>query len=468
MPASTRGVGVLPSRNFNSVSRHGAIAGGFIACAMVLGGGGSPSPKAEILVQTAFVVAALTWLWWASEEASGNPVPRPLILFGLALMSLPILQLVPLPPSLWQSLPGRELEVATLSLIGEAHSWRPLTISAPRTLAGLLALLPAVGVMWAISALDARDRRSVVLVIAVIGLAGAALGAMQMAGGPDAFRLYEKSHRGWLTAFHANRNAAADVLLIASLALTAWFCTMAQRRPKLSHRLPLFAAAQLVLAIAILMTGSRAGIALLAVSLPFHWAIFATAGYGLKTRATFGAAGAIFAGLFALPLVIAHNSRFARVAERFDATSDARVPLWQDTLKALDAFWPAGSGIGTFTNAFLPFEDPAHLDPFSPNRAHNDYFEFLLEAGLFAPVLLIGGAAVLFVLARRAWRLSPQEHALHLFALGTLAIVALHSFVDYPLRNMAIACLAGVAAGLLTATTAKGGSASAREGRKDE
>ena len=448
------------------MTRRGMIVAGFTACAMVLGGGGSPSPKAEILVQAGFAAAALAWLWWARLDETGERhVPREMLLLGLALLCLPLLQLIPLPPGLWQGLPGRELELAALKLIGLGDSWRPLTISTPRTVAALLALVPAIGAMWAVSLLGAKDRRILVKAIAAMALAGALLGALQMAGGPDAFRLYEKSHRGWLTAFHANRNAAADVLLIGALALTCWFTFSLRKPADLKRRAPLFLAGHMVLLFAVVLTGSRAGIALLALSLAVHWAILARAGLGRGTKALFGVVAAAFAGLFALPLVIASNSRIARVAERFDATSDARLPLWQDSLAALDAFWPAGSGLGTFTYAFLPHEDQAHLDPFLPNRAHNDYLEFLLEAGLLAPVILLGGAYLLFRLARRAWRLSPQEHALHLFALGTLAIVALHSIVDYPLRNMAIACLAGVAAGLLTATPEGRGSHSAREGR---
>ncbi|MBX7533251.1 hypothetical protein K3165_09985 [Qipengyuania sp. 1XM1-15A] len=65
-------------RDRMGIGRHGRIAAGFIACAMVLGGGGSPSPAAEMLVQLAFVVAVLAWLWWAGGEAPG--ISRPAML----------------------------------------------------------------------------------------------------------------------------------------------------------------------------------------------------------------------------------------------------------------------------------------------------------------------------------------------------------------------------------------------------
>ncbi|MGE5953076.1 MAG: O-antigen ligase family protein [Qipengyuania vulgaris] len=443
------------------------VIAAFIALAMVLGGGGSPSPATEIVVQLGFAAAMVAWLWWANPEESGHAAIPPLLLwFGLALLALPLVQLLPLPPAIWQSLPSRDLEQTTLSLIGEGNSWRALSISPLTTLAALLALLPAVGVMLGASLLNRRDRRLLLLVIMLVTISGAMLGALQLAGGPDDFRIYEKTHRGWLTAFHANRNAAADALLIGSLALSAWFAGSGQVELR-RRRLPIFAAAQFILVIAVILTGSRTGIALLVFSLPFHWMMLRPEGAKLATRTLFAATAAFAAALVALPLALASNSRLARVAERFDATGDARLPLWDDTLDAIAGFWPAGSGVGTFPQAFQPFESLEHLDQFFPNRAHNDYFEFLLEAGLIAPAMLAFGAIALFLLARRAWKLSPQDHAGQIFALGTLAIVALHSIVDYPLRNMAIACLAGVAAGLLTVAPRSGNAPGRKEGREE-
>ncbi|UOR14296.1 O-antigen ligase family protein [Qipengyuania aquimaris] len=425
---------------------------------MVLGGGGSPTPKAEIIVQLGFVAAVLAWTWWAGRSAN---VPRPLLFFGAALVALPLIQLLPLPPVIWQALPGRELQLANLALVGAEDSWRPLSISPSLTLAGLLALIPAVGTMWAVSTLGHRDRRFLLLTIGLIALAGAGLGALQLAGGPEAFRLYEKSHRGWLTAFHANRNAAVDVLLIGSLAFAAWYAGD-RKRAQDRRRAPLVLAALVVLLFAILLTGSRAGIALLLVAIGFGWLILFRTEVGRRTKQLLYGFTAIALGLLAIPFLLGSNPQLARVAERFDATGDARFPLWQDTVTAIQSFGWAGSGIGTFTEAFLPHESMEYLGPASPNRAHNDYLEFLLEAGMLAPLLIVLGAVVLFLMAQRAWKLSPHDNVLQLFAMGGLAIVALHSIVDYPLRNMAIACLAAAMAGLLTPSA---GGSKGRKGR---
>lgn len=444
------------------ISRRGLICAGFLACAMMLGGGGSPNPGTEVLLQLVFVAAVVGWIWWLRGE---GVVPAALLWLGIAVLAIPMLHLVPLPPVIWHHLPGRELEIATLSLVGKENSWRSLSISPPLTFAGLLAMIPAIGTMWAVSALGRHDRRLLVLVVALVALAGAALGALQMAGGPDAFRLYEKTHRGWLTAFHANRNAAVDVLLIGSLALTAFYATAGDRTMR-RHRAFVFLSAQLVLLVAVLMTGSRAGIALLLVALTIHWAILRRSGELLPVKWVIGGLAGVAAALLALPFVAGANSRLSRVVQRFDATGDARFPLWEDTWTAVQGFGWAGSGIGTFTNAFLPYESFTYLDPASPNRAHNDYLEFLLEAGVLAPIILLAALGVLAHVARTAVRLSPGDHALRLFAVGVLAIVALHSIVDYPLRNMAIACLFAAAVGLLSPIPGETRGRTGRDGKK--
>ena len=436
---------------------------------MALGGGGSPAPASELALQLAFAIAAAAWLFAGPPVLDNSPtIPKSLVCFGLALLAVPLIQLVPLPPAIWHDFPRRELLREVLAIVGAADEWRPLSIAPYRTFGGLLALVPAIGAMWAVALLPREDRRLLVAVVAGMALAGAGLGALQVASGPEAFRIYPASHRDWLTAFHANRNAAADVLLIGSLAATAWFAVSAGRFPMARPaRLLLYVSAQTVLLAAIVFTGSRAGIALAALIMSFHFRML-SGSKGRLWKAT--RRGVILALVLAFPVFtyLANNTQVLRVAERFAATSDTRFALWRDGFDAMRAFWPTGSGVGTFSSAIQSFERARHLDPFFPNRAHNDYLEFIIEAGILAPAILVLGTIALSICARRAWRLSPQDHVLQLFALGSLAIIALHSLVDYPLRNMTIACLAGVAAGLLTATPRGNAVQGSPRGRNEE
>jgi hypothetical protein len=65
-------------------------------------------------------------------------------------------------------------------------------------------------------------------------------------------------------------------------------------------------------------------------------------------------------------------------------------------------------------------------------------------------VALLAVIAV-FLLAAfwRSWRERPEERHLTMLGLIILLVAAAHSFVDYPFRSMALACLIGTGAGLL-------------------
>ncbi len=265
-----------------------------------------------------------------------------LALAGIVIV-LPVLQLIPLPPSLWQALPGRDLMVDALAQVDEAEGWRALSVAPFATLAALLALIPAVGTMLAVSTLDRKDQRFLIALIAGLALAGAALGVVQMASGPGSFKLYEISHDYWLTAFYANRNAAVDFLLIGMMALTVWLASVARRRPLVRSDTGIFAILQVFFLLAVVLTGSRAGFALLPLALLMQFAILRVAGVARKLSNGIAAVGGLVALAAAGALAFAGNARIGAVLARFDASGDARFDLWQDTLTAIENFWPVGA-----------------------------------------------------------------------------------------------------------------------------
>lgn len=437
-------------------ARHTWIVTGLIIAAVVLGGGGSPTPGMEMALQFLAAIAALAWLWLSPR---GNPLlPQDAGLWSVAVivLALPLLHLIPLPPALWTALPGRETQVAALALIGAENSWQPLSTSPARTLASLLAVVPPLLLFAMTGALDPRQRRWLIVTIAAMAGATAVFGAVQMAGGRAALRLYDATHPFVITGFQANRNATADVLLIGIVAVgaIATFTAFEGKRKgrgsaAVSRAGWWLGGLAALFALATVFTASRAGIALLPVAL---------IACGLMLRAiperrflgnVQALAGAVLALALGLLALFRGNHALRKVAERFDATEDGRTELWADSLHAIGQYWPVGSGMGTFVPTFIAAERLEVVDPSTPNRAHNDYLELALEAGLFGILALALVAAILAVMAVRFWRRYPDERVQVIFALAVLAIVAGHSIVDYPLRSMSLACLAAVAAGLL-------------------
>lgn len=427
------------------MKRPAIVVSVLIVAAIALGGGGSPNPHTEIALE--LIAAAIALLWIAQRYA----LPDSRLLLGIAatVVILPLVQLIPLPPGLWQALPGRADEAAALALVGAERSWQPWSLSPPRTLAALLSLGPPLLAMLLVAALGRVERARIVVVVAVMGLVSAVLGAAQLAGGRGALRLYQQNHDVWLNGFHANRNAVADVLLISLVALAAVYRERGSADQVAGPKLAATIAAA-VLVLAVILTGSRAGIALIPVALVACVAIFGLRKIALPPLRTSGIVAAIaVAGSLVAALAFRGSAVVQSVVARFTLSSELRPELWSDTLFAARQVWPFGSGLGTFVPMAVAVERLETVDATLPNRAHNDYLELLLEGGIFGIAALGVIVLLLAVLVRRAWRDRPDDRTQIIFAFAALIIIAAHSLVDYPLRSMALSCLAGLAAGLL-------------------
>jgi O-antigen ligase len=203
--------------------------------------------------------------------------------------------------------------------------------------------------------------------------------------------------------------------------------------------------------LATVLTNSRAGIALIPLALLGVWAVLAP-GKELKgSRAVPALVLALLVAFLALAAVLAGNTSVGAIFARFAAVDDFRRQLWRDGWFALTRSWPSGIGVGGAASALIAAERLEILDPSVPNRVHNDYLEFALEGGILAVAVMLTLAAVLAAAAGRSWRERPEDRPQTVFGIAILMIVGLHSLVDYPLRSMALSCLAGVGAGLLTA-----------------
>jgi O-antigen ligase len=420
----------------------------FVLATMILGGGGSVAPLSELLTELVALLAGLFFLLWPKDSRT-RPLPRSAMVLGALVIALPLLQLVPLPPAIWQALPGRGAEAAALALIGRAGAWMPWSIAPAMTLASLLSLLPPLVALALAATAAPRGRSALIAAIALGGTLSLVLGALQLADGDGrTWRIYV-DNPGFLNGFQANRNAEVDVLLVAVLAAAVsgrWAMPMLGR-----YAIPIGSAFCAALALGCVMTGSRTGIALL---LPVALLAVAILYPQLGTRRS--ALTLLLVGLAPLAVLglalAARNQALEAVVSRFTFGRDVRLDLWQDTWTAIRASWPCGTGVGTFRIAFLPYERLAVVDATHPVRAHNEYLEFLLEGGI-AAILVVFAAFVLFArsIAAAASSVRRAEMPQFLWALGTLTVSILHSFVDYPMRSMALASLDAIAAGTVFA-----------------
>ncbi|MEQ1497490.1 MAG: O-antigen ligase family protein [Novosphingobium sp.] len=434
----------------------GAIGAGLLlACALVLGGGGSPAPLPELLLEWLALAVAAAWFLLPATRDAWRKVPGAAWLVCLFAAAVPIVQLVPLPPALWHALPGREAEIEALSLIGRQDTWRPLTMAADRTLASLLSLLPPLVLLVVVSTLPLRTRLVLALAVVLAGLASLTVGTIQLTASPDSLVQFYGVTTPTLRGFQANHNATADLLLAA---LIGWVLAIriAAIRGYLPNRagpvLGLSALGIALFSFGVFFTTSRMGIGLLPLAILAALALLKSWMPQLSRKTALGALALAAVLAIALVALLQLNPAMARIGQRFSFDKELRVELWKDGLYTARKHYPVGVGMGNFVPALVAEERLEVVRPAMPNRAHNEYVELSVEAGLFG---LIAWAAVIALIARAALqarlRANRSARAEAMFAGTVLAVLALHSMVDYPFRSMALAAIGALCAAMLLA-----------------
>jgi O-antigen ligase len=421
-----------------------------IALVLGGGGGGTPEPVLEMIIELAAVIGLVVWIWL--------PNSPPLVFdrwlwLGLALfVAIPIIQLIPIPAIAWHALPGRAIERQSLALVGADAGWRPISVDAPQTLASLLSLTPPLILLFFASQLGHKSRGILLLVVGLFGLVSAIVGAIQLASGnANWLRFYTFTHLGFATGFMANRNHQADVELIAIAALSSWAWSNRYLLERSTERL-LLASALLVLLFSVILTGSRMGTALIVVAAAGSswalWTVFRPA----RQHILISVVG--FLTVIAIGSVLAmYNPALQRTWSRYEQQREGRFELWPDAAFAAKTYWPVGAGVGNFVPVFKAAENLDAVDNSYPVRAHNDYLEFAIEAGFagltLLAVLLVGFFVRTLSILRKVTRRAGGK-AQAMFAATAIAVLALHSIVDYPLRTMAASALCALAIALVS------------------
>ncbi|MDH4980688.1 O-antigen ligase family protein [Hyphomicrobium sp. D-2] len=431
--------------------------------ALLIGGASRPRLASDLILQLMSIplLALALWQWSPAPAANAqrwiNLVP---VLLLALLAAVTAAQLIPLPPEIWQALPGRETIVETYRTLGVELPWRPLSVAPSETYASLLSLVVPASIFLAVCQLDALQRRTLTLIVLAVAAASVVLGLTQVAfGSAGAIRFYDFSNQSEATGFFANRNHYAALLFCAFLLSAVWAGEAHQRFIAFGRRRPFYVAllaAALLLMIALLaaqsMARSRAGLLLAIVAM-----VGALALAFMTPRQTQGRISTtkILATVFAIASVLGAQFALYRIMQRFDADplQDARVHFAQTTAETAYKLMPFGAGLGSFESLYGVYEKIENLLPNTfANRAHNDLLEFWLELGLFAALILAAFIIWLGIRAVAVWRRSDEyslDTSLMRAAVLIVGLLLLHSLVDYPLRTGAMAAVFALACGLL-------------------
>jgi hypothetical protein len=436
----------------NGAARQ-AVMPAYIGLCLVLGGSSAAGILANLLLQ----LAAIPIICWAITSKKARPpasAERQLVgICGLTVVAI-LIQLVPLPPSVWTAFPGREQIAEGYALLGQPLPWASISLAPHDTIYASLSLLPPLAVVLGMVRLRAYDPTWLLWVIGGVAAGSVFLGTLQLLGGQNSgLYPYVDSSYGSPTGFFANSNHLATLLVIAIPLLGALYATARdrQRQMRLSAgKLAVTLGVLTIIGVGIFVNWSLAGVAL---AIPIAVASLAFFSRAAETRPRMMFAGAL---LLALPLafvIFISPVGMGANASSFATSSNDRLAFARNTADAAIDFAPLGSGGGTFEDIYARYENPTEVDSFYVNHAHNDYLEILLEYGVVGALLLL-----LFLVwwVRNAHWLSAGTKPDYLAFAATLASAAIlvHSLVDYPLRTAAISVLLAACCSLMARSPA--------------
>lgn len=420
-----------------------------LVVAVLLGGSAWPRHLGDLVV----VVASLPLL----VVVSGSSVPPTGTRFERFFPSLVLLvvalQLVPMPPVMWSALPGRTTVEAVYRLFDRNTPWLPLSLTPSGTLATLLFAVPPILLFHAVRRLSWEGRRRIVLVVIAAAVVDVTVALAQSVFGPQSlWNLYGTATTSISTGLFNSRNHYPAIVYMAIPFVAS---TALHLRRRMGVRLTVLLPATLVLftvlLLGALLSRSRAGMALTVVSLATTALVFGIGALrGRSIRAL-----VIGTALACVPFLWAVDREFARIEARLEQNpiEDYRGTIFSTDLRAIGLHFPGGSGFGSFVDVYQTVEDPTKMIPAFINFAHDDYLQIALEGGLLALVLsamffLWYGSRTTMAITRSA---ATDPGVLEMrAAVMAIALVLLHSVVEYPLRTAALAAVFAVACAVLT------------------
>lgn len=425
----------------------------FFVIVLFTGGGSRDDIQSLLLLRPLAVLFCAYALTVKSPEQWQGRI-FPLYIAG-ALLALMVLQLIPLPPSVWTALPERQIFADIASLAGIEQPWRPLTLSPSKTLNSLFAHMIPIAAMMLYLNLDREYRRRAVPMLIFLCSVSALWAIFQVIGparGP--LYIYRITNYGTGVGLFANRNHQA-VMLASTVVMLGWYAgSLKQHARQAVLKFYASVATILVFVPLVFITGSRAGLLLMIPALVLALFLIYSGGYYpgkaarkrqpryskfsmLSGRRLMLAIGIVtISGMAISPILLSRSLAFDRLFSG-GAVEELRWQLLPTLFTMLKDYTPWGSGFGSFEHVYKIYETQELLRPSYLNQAHNDWLQYPIEGGV--PALLIAICGVvwfgmrLWIVAKN-WRSSNPAKYDVLMCLSVILFLLAASIGDYPLR----------------------------------
>lgn len=439
---------------------------------------GTVEPWSIALAEVAIYAIALVWGLAMVSTGEIRIERTALTLCWLLVLTVGLLQVIPLPLHIIRIISPKA--AALYEEMGfDGHltaSWHTLSLVPYATRQALVGLLALALLFWvAVNHLQTREQVDrIVRVVMITGFGLALFAILQhFAGNGRLYWIRELTQGGSLFGSYVNRNHFAGYMEMV-IPLTIGYI-VANRRPiadgqpgsqasgsdrpkregswrsRLLHwgtpqasRSLLAFFGGLIMSVALLLTGSRAGLFSFFCSMLFMGVLLSAR--RLHSRRLWG----MLVSFVALGLAYALWLNPDRVLETFailwrgtdDPSFHNRILVWEDTLRLGHDFRWIGTGLDTYIWAFPLYKQPL-IGQAVYDYAHNDYLQAFAEGGLplvaiFTLALLWGGTQLL-----NAWseHKVPYARGIGLGLLAGLVAMLVHSAYDFNLHILANAIL---------------------------
>lgn len=361
--------------------------------------------------------------------------------------------LIPFPHSYWNDLASHQLIEEVDRQVEIDNVWRALAINHFAGVSTFFSILVPIGVLLLSIQTQKDERFDILAILVFLGILSALIGLFQAIGSPHGpLYFYRITNNGSAVGLFANRNHQA-LLLAIMFPMIAIFASSTLQTRFNRYRNAIALALATFLVPMILVTGSRAGLAL---SIPaivsamylYRRSVRGNHAYTAKTsqRLQMVVVTAVTFMLLFATIIASRATALERLLKTGDGPED-RFSTWSYIIDMAWAYFPFGTGPNGFSSGYTAMEHTALLDSTYLNRAHNDWIELFATFGLPALVVVVIAVAAL------AWKCAgirnqkygARDTQFILLGLVILMLVSLSSFVDYASRTPIISSVAMLA-----------------------
>lgn len=420
----------------------------FLALLWLAGGASLGDQLGQVVVRAGATSVLIVCILFGRRPRIARAAPVVCLLSAAVL--LPLVQLVPLPPAIWQTLPGRDLFAQAALISGQDQPWRPLAIVPGAAVNAAGSLIIPIATMVLVLQLPEGERKWVPGLLLALVATSTLVGLLQLSGG-GLNNPFINDKAGAVSGIFANRNHFALFLAIGCMLAPAWAFSEG-REP--GWRAPAALGLVLLFSLMILALGSRAGLVLGLLALVLGLLIVrGSAVRALRQYPRWVIPTLVVGGLAVVLIVVLTSIAAGRAVSldrlvEVDQAQDMRSRALPVILEMIRTYFPVGSGLGGFDPIFRIHEPFELLTVAYFNHAHNDYLEIALDAGILGILLVLAALCWWARTSFAAWRAGPGTgRAVPRLGSSILLLIAIASIVDYPARTptmMAIIIVASI------------------------